>query len=191
MDQDASEPTLTPRQAAFVHEYLIDLNGTQAAIRAGYAPGSAAEVASEALRNSKVADAIEKLKAQRNARVNTSADSVLHEMSLLAQSCVEHYFVDDFGNLQPTDDAPEGAMRAISSVKKKIRHAKDGSITYEVEFRLWDKPGQLKLMGKHANVAACFDSVRIAGSDGGPLEVKQISTEELLARHRALVEATE
>lgn len=161
---------LTTKQAAFVVEYLIDLNGTQAAIRAGYAPGAAHVEASRLLRNDKVVAYVEKAKAQREARVNTTADSVLHEMSLLAQSNVEHYYVDDFGNLKPTDDAPEGAMRAVSSIKKKIRHAKDGSITYEVEFRLWDKPGSLKLMGKHANVAACFDRVEVTGKNGAPIE---------------------
>ncbi len=65
-------------------------------------------------------------------------------------------------------------MRAISSVKKKIRHAKDGSITYEVEFRLWDKPGSLKLMGKHAGVAACFDKLEVTGKDGGPIAITQV-----------------
>lgn len=162
---------LTPRQAAFVAEYLIDLNGTQAAIRAGYSPATAQEQASRLLSDVIIAAAVDRGKAQRNARVNTTADSVLHEMSLLAQSCVEHYYIDDFGNLQPTEDAPDGAMRAVSSIKKKIRHAKDGSITYEVEFRLWDKPGSLKLMGKHANVAACFDKVEVTGKDGGPIEM--------------------
>ncbi|MES2360018.1 MAG: terminase small subunit [Gemmatimonadota bacterium] len=167
-------PSLTPRRAAFVQEYLIDLNGAQAAIRAGYAPNSASVEATRLLADASVAAAVERAKAQRFARVNTNADSVLHEVSLLAQSCVEHYEVDDYGNLRPAEGAPEGAMRAISSVKKKIRHAKDGSITYEVEFRLWDKPGSLKLMGKHAGVAACFDKLEVTGKDGGPIAITQV-----------------
>ena len=171
MPEEVPFSKLNARQAAFVAEYLIDLNGTQAAIRAGYSPTSAAEVASEALRNSNVAAAIERGKAQRFARVNISADSVLNEVHALATSRVEHYEIDDFGNLRAKDDAPDNAMAAVASVKKRIRHAKDGSITYEVEFRLWDKPGSLKLMGKHAGVAACFDKMEITGKDGAPIEV--------------------
>jgi phage terminase small subunit len=166
---DVPSKPLTPRQAAFVAEYLVDLNGTQAAIRAGYSPHTANEQAAQLLANLSIAAHVEKLKAQRLSRVNTTADSVVHEMSLLAQSCVEHYEVDDFGNLRPTEDAPEGAMRAVSSIKKKIRHDKDGGVTYEVEFRLWDKPGSLKLMGKHAGVAACFDKVELVGKGGEAL----------------------
>src|SRR4051794_28830268 len=49
---------LTARQTRFVQEYLVDLNGTQAAIRAGYSRGSAAVEASRLLRNAKVFDAI-------------------------------------------------------------------------------------------------------------------------------------
>lgn len=167
MDSDQ----LNPRQAAFVAEYLIDLNGAQAAIRAGYSPATAHVQASQLLTVLKVQEAVERGKAQRLARVNTKADSVVHEISLLAASDVSHYFVDDFGNLKPTPEAPEGAMRAIASFKKKIRHAKDGSITYEVEFRLWDKPGSLKLMGKHAGVKACFERVEVTGKDGEPMQV--------------------
>lgn len=171
MSEETPLPELPKRRAAFVAEYLIDLNGTQAAIRAGYSPHTANEQAAQLLADVSVAAHVERAKAQRFARVNTTADSVLHEVSLLAQSCVEHYEVDDFGNLRAAEGAPEGAMRAVASVKKKIRHAKDGSITYEVEFRLWDKPGSLKLMGKHAGVAACFDKVEVTGKDGGPLEM--------------------
>ena len=171
---DKAPPPLTPKQQRFVEEYLIDLNGTQAAIRAGYSPMTATQIASEYLTKPNIAAAVARGKAQRLSRVNTTADSVLHEMSLLASSNVDHYFVDDFGNLKPTDDAPDGAMRAISSIKKKIRHDKDGSITYEVEFRLWDKPGSLKLMGKHANVKACFDKVEVTGPDGGPIPITMV-----------------
>lgn len=161
---------LTPRQAAFVHEYLIDLNGTQAAIRAGYSPHTANEQAAQLLANLSVSKSVEQGKAQRFARVNISADAVVNEIAILANSNVDHYFVDDYGNLKPTPEAPEGAMRAIASIKKKIRHAKDGSITYEVEYRLWDKPGNVKLLGKHSGVKACFDRVEVTGKDGAPIE---------------------
>lgn len=167
-DIDVVKP-LSPRRAMFVAEYLVDLNATQAAIRAGYSPHTANEQGNALLANLSVKAAIERGKAQRLARVNTTADSVIHEMSLLSNSSIEHYYIDNYGQLKATDEAPEGAMRAIKSLKRKVRHDKEGNITYEVEFQFWDKPGSLKLMGKHANVPACFDRVEVTGKDGGPV----------------------
>ena len=184
----AEEKSLNSRQRAFVHEYLQDLNATQAAIRAGYSPHTAGEASYELLNNPRISVAVEKAKAQRLARVNISADSIISEIHALATSRVEHYYIDDFGNVQPTPEAPDNAMAAVSSIKKKIHHDKEGGITYEVEFRLWDKPGQLKLMGKHAGVKACLDRVEVSGINGAPIEITQLTTEELLARHQELVD---
>lgn len=167
------EPKLTARQAAFVAEYLTDLNASQAAIRAGYAPGSTGE-GTRLLEDARIAAAVERGKAQRLARVNVSADAILTEISLLATSCVEHYVLDDFGQLRPADDAPDGVMRAVKSIKRKVRHDKDGSVTYDVSFELWDKPGQLKLMGRHAGVKATFDRVEVSGPNGGPIPIEQV-----------------
>ena len=192
LSQPASTPpeekSLNPRQRAFVHEYLQDLNATQAAIRAGYSPQTAQEQSYELLSKPLIKAAVEKAKAQRLARVNISADSVLNEIHALATSNVDHYYIDDFGNVRPTPEAPDHAMAAVSSIKKKIHHDKDGGITYEVELKLWDKPGQLKLMGKHAGVKACLDRVEHSGLNGQPIEFAQLSTEELLARHQELVD---
>lgn len=162
------ERPLTPRQAAFVQEYLIDNNGARAAIRAGYSVNGAEVVASNLLTVAKVAAAVAKAQAQRASRINVTADSVLHEMSLLANSSIHHYTVDDFGNLKATPDAPEGAIRAVQSVKKTIKIDKDDNITYVVEFKLWDKPGTLKLMGRHIGLFA--DKIEVTGPGGGPLE---------------------
>ncbi len=68
---------LTPRQARFVDEYLIDLNATQAAIRAGYSGKTAQEQSSRLLSNVMVAAAIEKERAKRSERVSVSQDDVV------------------------------------------------------------------------------------------------------------------
>lgn len=153
---DVQDKPLTPRQAAFVQEYLVDRNGAQAAIRAGYSAHTAREIASELLRKPHVSRRLEAAIAQRNARVQVNPDDVLHEMSLLAMSSVEHYRIDAYGEVVLTDGAPEGAMRAIQSVRKKITHRKDKDGNYEteynVELKLWDKPAPLKLMGRHVGL---------------------------------------
>lgn len=71
------ETGLTPKQAAFVREYLVDLNATQAAIRAGYSPRTANEQAARLLVNVSVAAAIEKAMAERSQRTEITQDMVL------------------------------------------------------------------------------------------------------------------
>lgn len=71
---------LTPRQLAFVAEYLVDLNGTQAAIRAGYSPHTANEQAARLLAKASIQAAIREAMAARSARTEISADAVLREL---------------------------------------------------------------------------------------------------------------
>ncbi len=68
---------LTPRQARFIDEYLIDLNATQAAVRAGYSRKTAQEQSSRLLSNVMVAAAIEKAMAKRSQRTEITQDQVL------------------------------------------------------------------------------------------------------------------
>ena len=77
---------MTRKQEMFASEYLIDMNATQAALRAGYSPISADAIGCELLRQPEIADTIARHQAQRLARVGMSQDDVLHEMSLLSHS---------------------------------------------------------------------------------------------------------
>src|SRR5215210_6648755 len=72
--------SLTDKQARFAQEYLLDLNGKQAAIRAGYSEDTAEQQAARLLRNVKVCARVEVLKAERAARVQVTADDVLREV---------------------------------------------------------------------------------------------------------------
>lgn len=73
----ADERGLTPRQAAFVREYLIDLNATQAAIRAGYSEDTAKQQGARLLTNADVLAAVDAGKAQRAAKVDLTAETVI------------------------------------------------------------------------------------------------------------------
>ncbi len=80
---------LTPRQARFVEEYLIDLNATQAAIRAGYSAKNADKIGPELLGKTRVAEAIAKAQAKRSERIAISQDDVvkgLHKEATTAAS---------------------------------------------------------------------------------------------------------
>src|SRR5215210_4507441 len=76
--------SLTDKQARFAEEYLLDLNGKQAAIRAGYSEDTAEQQAARLLRNVKVAAAIAAGQAARSERTQVTADRVLRELADLA-----------------------------------------------------------------------------------------------------------
>ncbi len=73
-------PRLTPKQQAFVHEYLVDLNATGAARRAGYSPNGAEVAGHRLLRNAKVAAQIDKALQERVERTEITADWVITKL---------------------------------------------------------------------------------------------------------------
>lgn len=149
--------TLNPKRQRFIAEYLVDLNATQAAIRAGYSRKTAEVQGCRLLRNVQIQDAIAVSQRQRAERTGITQDRVLAELELLAFSDLTHYILDDHGNVQLDASAPVGAMRALQSIKRKIisrGSGKDREVTREVEIRLWDKPGPLKLAGQHVGLFA-------------------------------------
>ncbi len=186
LEEDSAqlEESLNHRQRAFVREYLIDLNASQAAIRAGYSAATAGQIGAELLKHPKIAPAIERGKASRAARVGVTQEQVLAEMSVLANACVENYVIADDGTVKPAPGAPEGVMGAIQSVKRKLkifknREGEETGREYDVELRLWDKPGSLKLMGRHVGLFP--NTVELTGAGGGPIQVANLTNEELAA----------
>ena len=77
---------LTPKQKLFIQEYLVDLNGTQAAIRAGYSAKTACEMANENLRKPHVKKYLEEAKEERSQKVGITAEWVLNELAIQYQS---------------------------------------------------------------------------------------------------------
>lgn len=78
------EVELTPKQQAFVQQYLLDLNGTKAAIRAGYSSHTAASQASDLLRNPKVAEAVQVGMDERAAKLEVTGQMLLEELDRAA-----------------------------------------------------------------------------------------------------------
>lgn len=131
---------LSPKQAMFVMEYLIDLNATQAAIRAGYAPRSASTEGARLLANDKVQAYIDDLMDARAHRMLISQDKVVRELARVALFD-PHQVYDEEGRLRPIRDMPADIRAAISSIK----HLSDGSI----EVKFWDKNSAIDKLMKH------------------------------------------
>jgi phage terminase small subunit len=152
--QKATARGPTARQLAFVREYLVDYNATQAAIRAGYAPRSAAVQAFQNLRNHKIQTALRNVQDQRIERLDVDADAVLRELLQVANSDIGDVldFSGDTLALRKPSEIPPAVRRAISSVKvKKYVEGKgdDAQPVEIVEFKLWDKISALEKLGKY------------------------------------------
>ncbi len=170
----ASNPRkLSAKHRKFVDEYLVDLNATQAAIRAGYAAKNADVNGPRLLGNAGIAQAVAKGREKATERAEITQDRVLAELGALAFSDHTHYAVDEKGNVELTAGAPANAHAAIKSIKRRFRtFTKDdgtSETTCEVEITLWDKPGTLKLAGRYKNVPGFFDKVEVTGKDGKDL----------------------
>lgn len=152
---------LTPRQQRFVAEYLIDLNATQAAIRAGYSAKTANQQGSRLLAHVGIAAAVRDGKAKQLSEAQAQLETALGEthvdavrvlLELGRLSTVDaRSFWDEHGNLKPMKDwTPQmGAAVAGFEVIKKNATAGDGHIDTIHKFKMWDKPKALDLLAKH------------------------------------------
>lgn len=101
---------LTDKQQMFCREYLIDLNATQAAIRAGYSARTANEQGARLLANVSVQLRISELKTQRNDRINIDADYVLKRLMEIDQMDVLDIMADDM-SIKPVSQWPASWRR--------------------------------------------------------------------------------
>ena len=147
---------MTQKQKRFVEEYLIDLNATQAAIRAGYSPDSAKEIGSENLTKPDIAKAIDQAIAERSRRTGVNADRVVRELAKIA--FVNAGEVVDLDTALLMDKISDDDMAAIQSVKVKT-FGEDG---IEREVKLADKLKALELLGKHLGLFK--DKIEINGN---------------------------
>ena len=136
---------LSEQRQQFVDEYLIDLNGTQAAIRAGYSAKTAQEQSSRLLSNVMVQEAISKAMAERSKRTGINQDRVVLELAKLALVKMTD-IVDRQGRIR--DGATDDDLACIESIKYKESESDTGS-SVEREVKIASKIKALELLGKH------------------------------------------
>ncbi|WP_194869572.1 terminase small subunit [Myxococcus sp. AB025B] len=135
---------LTPKQRAFVREYLKDSNQTQAAIRSGYSKDSAESQGSRLLRNAKVLAAVEAgqaaLEEAVQDEVRVEVAEVLRELKRLAFSDIGQG-MGEGGAVLPLKDMPEDFRRAISSIEVEALYTGKGEERVQVgtvtKVKLW------------------------------------------------------
>lgn len=186
---------LTPKQKRFCEEYLIDLNATQAAIRAGYSLKTAEQTASRLLRNVKVQEYIAKRQKELSRSTEITQERVIKELALIAFSNNADYahvvekkmqveaggtlvdVLDEDGKpvmyrtVEPvlTEELTEEQKRALAVIKK----GRDG-----LEVKSCDKVKALELLGKHLGIFT--DKIEANVNDTTKNELQ-----ELLAQRKA------
>ena len=135
--------TLSPKQQRFVEEYLVDLNATQAAVRAGYSKKTARAIASENLAKPNIQEAVAKAKQERSEATKVDAAWVLNQ-------------------------AVELHQRVMQEIKP-VRNPKSGKQVYDGDgnalftFNAAAANRSLEIIGKHVEVAAFKDRVEVSG----------------------------
>lgn len=138
---------LTEKQKRFVEEYLIDLNATQAAIRAGYKETEYTDTnANKILENTRIKKAINEEIAKRSVRTGVNADRVVRELAKIAFSKATD--IIDFEDATLLNNISEEDSAVIQSVKVKVIPTQNGD-GIEREIKLADKLKALELLGKH------------------------------------------
>lgn len=133
------------RHARFIAEYLVDLNGTQAAIRAGFATAGAAVTASRLLREPNIQDEIARRMALRGKRLEITAESVVREIARLAFSELRKAVRWSGGKVALADSEaldPDTAAAIVEVAKGK----------YGIRIKLADKVRALELLGRHLGI---------------------------------------
>lgn len=147
-DKSAAKGELTPRQEQFVAEYLIDLNGTQAAIRAGYSAKTAQEQASRLLSNVMVMNLVNEKRQNLQKATDITAERVLKEVAGLAFFDVRK-LVNADGSPKSITDLDDETARAIQGIE--LQTVKDGENDFALvrKYKIADKNAALEKLMKH------------------------------------------
>ena len=133
---------LTDKQKKFIDEYLVDLNATQAAIRAGYKEKAAYRTGAENLRKPQIQEEIQKRMEERQKRTEITQDMVLQELAAIAFARATDYVSVMGGMVQvkDTDQLSDSQIAAIAGIKE----TQNG-----IEVKLGSKEKTLELLGRH------------------------------------------
>jgi phage terminase small subunit len=107
--------SLTAKQRAFVAEYLVDLNATQAAVRAGYSARTAVSIGYENLRKPQIVSVIQAAQQARSQRTEITADRVLLELGRIAFFDIRKLY-DANGNLRRPHELDDDAAAVLAGI---------------------------------------------------------------------------
>jgi phage terminase small subunit len=173
---DGPDGTLTAKQQCFVSEYLIDLNATQAAIRAGYSEKTAASIGCELLTKPNVQAAITAAKELRAKRTEVTQDRVVAELAKIGFANMKNYMRsgpdgDPYLDFSALTEDQTAALAEVTVDDYVEGRGENSRAVKRVKFKLHDKRAALVDLGRHLGIFV--DKVQHSGS---------ITLEDLLAK---------
>ena len=172
---------LTPKQMRFVDEWLIDFNGKQAAIRAGYSAKTAEATAARLLRNVKVQAEISRRQKDLQKRTEVSQDRVVKELARIAFANATDYAHVETRTVEKSDGAEASSQTVVLRDTAELSADQCAAIagikqgTNGVEVKLHDKIKALELLGRH--IGMFNDKLEVKATVDNPFA--GLSTEEL------------
>ena len=145
---------MTPKQQRFVEEYLIDLNATQAAIRAGYSKKTAVKIGTQVLGKTSVQKAIERALARRSARTEVTQDRIIKELARIA--FIDPRKIFEWGpsgvTLRESEELTDDDAAAVSEISQISTE-----FGRNIKAKLHDKIKALDLLMKHMGMQEITD----------------------------------
>jgi len=158
------------KQKRFAEEYVVDMNGTAAAKRAGYSEKTSYSIQGQLLSKLEIQSAIAELKAKQSERTNITADNVLKELAKVAFANMKDYasWCEESGvkfNSSDAESVDGAVVSEISSVKSILKSDDEKFSTEKItlKVKLHDKIKALEMLGRH---------LRIFGDDSGMKPIK-------------------
>ena len=148
---------LTDKQEMFCREYLVDLNATQAAIRAGYSDKTANRIAAQLLSKLDIGKRIQELKSERGERLEVDADYVLKRLVEIDQMDVADILLSN-GEIKPIKDWPKVWRITLSGIDVTEIAGDTAGLLKKIKWP--DKVKNLELLGKHISVQAFREQVK-------------------------------
>ena len=182
---------LTPKKHRFVEEYLIDLNGTHAAIRAGYSRHTARSIACELLTQPDIVAAIDDAKAQRSAATSIDAAWVLSRLAAEVDADIADIY-GEAGDLLPVAEWPliwrTGLIVGLDTEEIEVEGVKVGIVR---KIKQSDRIKRLELIGRHVGVQAFKDVVDVSVTDGLADRVQRAKDRGIAAAQARLASGAE
>lgn len=145
---------MNPKQERFCREYVIDLNGTQAAIRAGYSEKTANEQAAQLLAKLSIKNKIKELQNKIQERTEITADMVVNELAKIGFSNVQDYISsgNEIADISKVDKKKAASVGAIETVTKTRTVGETEVTETTTKFKLYDKVKALEQLGRHLGI---------------------------------------
>jgi phage terminase small subunit len=163
------EGPLTVREARFVEEYLVDLNGSAAAVRAGYSPKKVTARACILLARPRVKAAVQAAKEARAKATGITAERVLEEIARIGFADITDYLeqTKTGTKLKKFTEMPPGSTRVLEGVSESRGPQGD-----RVSVKLTDKMKALDKLCNHLGI--CREKVDISGNIDTELTIKVV-----------------